>query len=131
MKILVTGDREWSDIETVAAVLSQFSAGTILIHGACEGADNVCAAVGEALGFVVRGYPAAWGKLPKGVPYKAAGPIRNQKMLDIEHRPDEPIDLCLAFHNNILNSRGTRDMMKRAEKVKIEVRLNTSTVTLL
>lgn len=119
--MLVTGDREWSDIETVVAVLSQLPAGTIIIHGACRGADNTCAAVAEALGFVVRDYPADWDRFPK-----AAGPIRNQQMLDVEHRPDEPIDLCLAFHNDIINSRGTRDMIKRARKAKIEVRLNSS-----
>ena len=121
MKVLVTGDREWSDIETVVAVLSQLPPGTTIIHGACRGADIICAAVAEALGFVVRGYPADWDRFPK-----AAGPIRNQQMVDVEHRPVEPIDLCLAFHNDIKNSRGTRDMIRRARKAKIEVRLNSS-----
>ncbi len=129
MKILVTGDREWTDIETVYAVLSQFPAGTILIHGECRGADIICKAVGESLGFVVRGYEAEWGKLPPGVPYKAAGPIRNQHMLDVEHLPDEPIDFCFGFHNNISSSRGTKDMMKRAEKAKITTSLITSLAT--
>jgi len=121
MKVLVTGDREWTDIKTVIDTLEQLPAGTILIHGACRGADNICAAVAEALGFVVRPYPADWDKYRKG-----AGPIRNQQMLTEEHRADEPIDLCLAFHNNIESSRGTRDMIGRATKAKITVRLITS-----
>lgn len=121
MKVLVTGDREWSDIKTVIDTLEQLPAGTILVHGACRGADNICAAVAEALGFVVRPYPADWDRYHKG-----AGPVRNQQMLTEEHRADEPIDLCLAFHNNIESSRGTRDMIRRAEKAKITVRLITS-----
>lgn len=125
MKVLITGDRDWSDYETVVAALSQFPAGTILIHGKCRGADIICAAIGEALGFVVREYPADWVKYG---PY-AAGPIRNQQMIDVENTIEEPIDVCLAFHNDILNSRGTKDMVKRAKKAKIEVREITSLVT--
>lgn len=124
MKVLVTGDREWNDVKTVVDVLEQLPPGTILIHGACRGADVTCAAVAEALGFTVRAYPADWDKYRKG-----AGPIRNQQMITEEHRPEEPIDLCLAFHNNIANSKGTRDMMKRAAKAEITTRLITSTVT--
>lgn len=121
MKVLVTGDREWSDIKAVLDVLEQLPPGTILVHGACRGADVTCAAVAEALGFTVRAYPADWDRFHKG-----AGPIRNQQMLDCEHRPEEPIDLCFAFHNNINNSRGTKDMMRRAEKAGVPTRLITS-----
>jgi len=123
MKILVTGDREWFDIKTIVDTLEQFPSGTILIHGACRGADVTCAAVAEALGFIVKEYPAEWDRYLHG-----AGPIRNQLMITKEHRSDEPIDLCLAFHNNISQSRGTRDMMKRAEKANITTRLITSLV---
>lgn len=121
MKVLVTGDREWDDIKTVIDVLEQLPPDTILVHGACRGADNTCAAVAEALGFTVRPYPADWDRFRRG-----AGPIRNQQMLDCEHRPDEPVDLCLAFHNNFSQSRGTRDMVSRVEKAKITWRLITS-----
>lgn len=121
MKILITGDRNWDDIERVVEELSPYPAGTILIHGACRGADVICAAVAESLGFVVRGYPADWAKYPR-----AAGPIRNQQMLDVENKPEEPIDLCLAFHNDIASSRGTADMVKRMQKAGFTVKVNTS-----
>lgn len=121
MKVLVTGSRGWDDIKTVADALEQLPSGTILVHGACRGADIICAAVAETLGFTIRVYPADWDRFRKG-----AGPIRNQQMLDCEHRPDEQIDLCFAFHNNIEASSGTRDMMKRAAKAGIPVRLITS-----
>lgn len=120
-KILVTGDREWNDIPRVVEALKGYRPGTILVHGACRGADNICAAVAEALGFEVRAYPADWSKHRR-----AAGPIRNQQMLDEEHRSEEPIDLCLAFHNNFENSRGTADMVKRAKKAGISWNLVTS-----
>ena len=120
-KIVVTGDRAWDDIPRVVEELKGYRPGTILIHGACRGADVICAAVAEALGFVVRGYPADWEKHRK-----AAGPIRNQQMIDVEKTPEEPIDLCLAFHNNIENSRGTADMIKRVDKANIPMKLNTS-----
>lgn len=120
-KILITGDRAWDDIPRVVEELKGYRPGTILVHGACRGADVICAAVAEALGFEVRAYPADWARYPR-----AAGPIRNQQMLDEEHKPEEPIDLCLAFHNNIQESRGTADMIKRVDKAGIPYKINTS-----
>lgn len=120
-KILVTGDRDWDDITLVVEQLKGYRPGTILVHGACRGADIICAAVAEALGFTVRGYPADWEGHRK-----AAGPIRNQEMLTKEHKPEEPIDLCLAFHNDIQNSSGTADMLDRVVKANIPWKLNTS-----
>lgn len=120
-KILVTGDREWDDIERVVEALSSFPTDTIVVHGACRGADVTCAAVAESLGFVVRSYPADWRRYPR-----AAGPIRNQQMIDEEHLLEEPIDVCLAFHNDIRNSRGTADMVRRATKASVPVIINTS-----
>jgi hypothetical protein len=123
-KILVTGDREWNDITRIVKALEGYRPGTILINGACRGADNFCAAVGEALKFEVRSYPADWRRYPR-----AAGPIRNQQMIDEEHKPGEPIDLCLAFHNDIQNSKGTADMLDRVVKAGIPWELCTSETT--
>jgi hypothetical protein len=120
-KILVTGDREWDDIPRVVEELKGYRPGTILVHGACRGADIICAAVAETLGFEVRAYPADWETHGR-----AAGPIRNRQMLTEEHKPEEPIDICLAFHNNIAASRGTKDMMGCTQKAGIETILITS-----
>ena len=120
-KILVTGSRNWNDISLVVEQLKGYRPGTILIHGACQGADIICAAVAETLGFIVRGYPADWDGHGR-----AAGPIRNQQMLTLEHKPDEPIDLCLAFHDDIMSSAGTADMINRVVKAGIPHKLNTS-----
>lgn len=103
MKILVTGDREWTDVETVAEELKKFPSGTILIHGAARGADTIAALVGEQLGFDCRAYPYLhqYGR--------AGGPIRNTQMA-VEN-PD--IEEVIGFHNSIETSKGTKDMMNR------------------
>jgi hypothetical protein len=69
--------------------------------------------VAEELGIPVLSFPADWARFGR-----AAGPIRNQRMLD-EGKPT----LVLAFHNNIVESKGTKDMVKRARKAGIRVRL--------
>lgn len=120
-KILVTGDRDWDDIPRVVEELRGYRPGTVLIHGKCRGADIICAAVAEALGFEVRDYPADWVAHSN-----AAGPIRNQQMIDKENAPEEPIDVCLAFHNAIQDSRGTADMLDRVVKANIPWKLVTS-----
>lgn len=123
-KILVTGDRDWADIASIVQELKSYRADTILIHGACRGADIICHAVAETLGFTIRSYPANWD-LHK----KAAWIIRNQFMLDSEHLTTEPIDLCIAFHADIQHSRGTKDMVKRVELLGIPVKIIVGTQT--
>jgi len=117
-KVLVTGDRAWCDDETIVEELKQFKEGTVIIHGACRGADSACASVASTLGFEVRAYPADWETHGR-----AAGPTRNQQMLDVEHVPDEPIDCCLVFHPDISKSKGTADMVRRVTKACIPWKL--------
>lgn len=57
-------------------------------------------------------HPADWNKYGK-----VAGPIRNSEMLKLH--PD--IDLVLAFHDDLSESKGTRDMVHKAQKAGIEV----------
>jgi hypothetical protein len=113
MKVLVFGSRHWLEQRPVQERLRKLPPGTIIIHGACRGADNIAGYVAEALGFTVRSYPALWDKHGK-----MAGFIRNQQMLDEEHLPEEPIDLAIAFD---LGGNGTDDMRKRATSVGIPV----------
>jgi hypothetical protein len=58
-------------------------------------------------------YPANWRRFRR-----AAGIIRNAEMLE-KGQPD----LVLAFHVNLAESRGTRDMVERALAAGVEVRL--------
>ena len=131
MKILVTGDRNWTSYDSVVnafeSVCIEFKvepSEIILIHGAARGADTIAAICGDFLGMDVKPYPAHWRHdmdCPKNcreVVGRAAGPIRNKKMLT--DNPD--IDLALAFHSNLKESKGTRGMMTLAAKARILVR---------
>jgi hypothetical protein len=69
--------------------------------------------IARELGLSFRCYRAEWS-----VYGLKAGPIRNQKMLD-EGKPD----LVMAFHNDLGNSRGTADMIRRAKRAGVRVEL--------
>lgn len=107
------GSREWLDQTPVSNRLKLLPPDTIIVHGACKGADNIAGYVAELLGFEVRRYPADWERYGKG-----AGPIRNQQMLTEEHASADGtyIDLALCFHVREDLGTGSRDMMSRLEK---------------
>ena len=106
MKILVCGDRDWSDRDLILKTLYLFKdSGVVWIHGAAKGADRIAGEVLTMWGEEVQAFPALWNKHGK-----AAGPIRNQQMLD------EKPDRIIAFHDDLENSKGTRDMVERAKR---------------
>jgi hypothetical protein len=104
MRVLVCGDRNWSDYEDIRNVLRQFDKDTVVIHGNCRGADKIAGVMAKSLGLKVKVYKANWGKYKK-----AAGPIRNTQMLK-EGKPD----VVLAFHSYIEGSTGTADMIDQS-----------------
>lgn len=118
MKVLVTGSRKWRDLEAVKFMLEEFKP-TILVHGRARGADACAHFAAEDLGMSVddqsiRPYPADWEAHGS-----AAGPLRNQRMVDCEHSKKEPIDVCLAFPQS--DSVGTWDMVTRCFEAGIQV----------
>lgn len=128
MKVLVTGSRFWTDKEKIRQRLKELPQGSIIIHGdngyddrgisisgqpdelADRGADKLAGAVAEELEFEVIRFPADW-KTHK----KAAGPIRNRKMLK------EKPELVIAFHHRLESSRGTADCLIQALAMGIPV----------
>jgi len=122
MKVLVCGSRRWVAQAPIERELRKLPPGTIIVHGAARGVDNIAGYVGERLGFIVRAYPADWDQHQK-----AAGSIRNSQMLKEEH-PDPAgvyIDLVLAFHEDPDLGKGTRDMVTKASKAKPAIRIET------
>jgi len=120
MRILCCGDRNWGlsnlradEIKIKNALSNYDSSDTTVIHGACGGADAISSTTARNLGMTVESYPADWTGYGR-----AAGPIRNQQMLD-EGKPD----LVIAFHSDIENSKGTADMVRRARKANIPIRV--------
>lgn len=85
MKVLICGGRNYHQGERVDAVLDEIHGRTpitCVITGAAPGADLCGEDWARSRQIPYRGYPASW-KLHG----RAAGPIRNAYMLDIEHRP--------------------------------------------
>ncbi|MCL6592088.1 MAG: DUF2493 domain-containing protein [Firmicutes bacterium] len=112
MVVLVCGSRDYTDYGKVYDCLKSIDVSQVLAGG-CRGADTLAVAAAKACGYPFREFPADWRKFGK-----AAGPIRNQQMLD-EGKPD----LVVAFHEDLENSKGTKDMIRRARSQGIPVRL--------
>lgn len=110
MKVLVCGGRDFTDAERIAEVLSachRARAITLLIHGGARGADRLAGEWAQRIGIPVQEFEAQWEEQGR-----AAGPIRNQRMLD-EGRPD----LVIAFPGG----RGTADTVHRARQARVPV----------
>ena len=112
-RVLVCGSREWlapAPIVRALRGLAEDHPDLIVIHGGARGADKLAGGAALFLGLDVIEVPAKWREYGR-----AAGPIRNQEMLEM--RPD----LVLAFHERMDLGKGTRDMVNRATKAGIPV----------
>lgn len=116
MNILMFGDRNWTDFETIINVVNWIHTNypeSTIIHGAARGADKLSAEIAQNWPtgkFIVKPFPAKWN-----IYGRRAGPIRNQQMID-----EGSIDLAFGFHNDIENSKGTKDMRDRLIKHNIK-----------
>jgi ABC-type sugar transport system substrate-binding protein len=109
MRVLICGDRNWTNRARILRALAKLPPGTEVIHGAARGADQIAGEEAQKLGFRVFAFPADWSK------GRAAGPIRNRLMLD--QKPD----FVLAFHPDIKASKGTADTVREATRRGIKV----------
>lgn len=132
-RVIVTGGRDYEDKDKVYAVLTALYdeiGEFILIQGGASGADRLADRWARDTltldPFHQEMYPADWEgpcdpflcrmnhrrKRGTGTYCPAAGPRRNQKMLDLG------ADLVVAFPGGT----GTADMVHRAQKAGVEVR---------
>lgn len=111
MRVLVTGGRDFDDALTLGSWLGGINNQhgiSLLIEGNCPtGADNMARRFAAKYGIQSLSFAADWATHGK-----AAGPIRNQKMLD-ESKPD----IVVAFKGG----KGTADMVRRARKAGVRV----------
>lgn len=110
MKILVCGGRHYDDWDQFCDVMNDIASCNRLdriIQGGATGADALARRWCVQWRYPYMHFPADWKKHGK-----AAGPIRNQRMID-EGKPD----LVVAFPGG----RGTEDMVRRAEAAGIKV----------
>ena len=106
MRVLICGDRNWTDKETIQKYIPTLPPSSVVIQGMCIGADKIARRYAILHDFEVLDFPADWNKYGR-----AAGPIRNKRMLTAG-KPD----LVVAFYNNILESKGTKDVIEQASK---------------
>lgn len=107
MKLLICGSRWWSDEFAVLDEVSKLKPTEIIVGGA-RGADYFAAKAAINYDILCTTFYADWSRHGK-----AAGPIRNQDMVD--QKPDH----CLAFV--LPGSRGTWDTVNRCKKAGIPV----------
>lgn len=111
MRVIVTGSRHWTDGLTIAVELHRLPPGPVtILHGDARGADEIASRLAESMCMDVKEYAADWTTHGN-----AAGPIRNQQMVDAG------ADLCLAFP--LPGSKGTWDCVRRCRKAGIPVRI--------
>src|SRR5579885_2040105 len=142
MRVLVTGDREWGNVEVFGraeaerqvqllkrtlTVLHAVAPDTILVAGGARGADSIAEVMWKDLvggprvqyepdeSWQTEVHKADWNKYRK-----AAGPIRNQFMIDESVRraasDNHRLEKAIACHVDLSKSRGTKDMVERLTK---------------
>lgn len=128
--ILCCGDRSWSTYSKIFKELKKEHEKDkidYVIEGGATGADYQSKQAALNLGIQVVECPANWNFYQK-----AAGPIRNQKQLELlllmhnitllSDSPTCHIEV-IAFHSDIKSSKGTKDMVARAKKAGVKVRI--------
>jgi hypothetical protein len=110
LRILITGSRNWTAKGVIEAAIWKYTlVAPVLILGGARGADALAAQIAEEHGWATDVFWADWRNHGK-----AAGPIRNQRMLDHGHP-----DIVLAFP--LPDSVGTWDMVERAKRAGVPV----------
>jgi Bifunctional DNA primase/polymerase, N-terminal/YspA, cpYpsA-related SLOG family len=117
--ILVTGGRDWSHPDRLAAVLDHAAGGqqVRLLVGDCPtGADQHARAWAERRGVPAEVLSARWEQMQaEGKPRRAAGPLRNLALLD-QLDQVQGQRRVLAFHHDLSHSRGTRHCVTAARR---------------
>lgn len=109
MRILVCGGRDYDDWKTLYAALDALEKPCALIEGGARGADRLAREWAAANRVPVLTFNAEWETYGR-----AAGPIRNQRML-MEGKPD----IVIAFPGGA----GTANMIRQARAAGIYCRI--------
>lgn len=106
--VLVTGGRDFSDANSAFLALDALDPQpNLVVHGGCAGADSLADAWCRNRGIPMAIYPALWSAMGK-----AAGPLRNQYMLEFSRA-----HTVVAFPGGA----GTASMVKLAKQRKVPV----------
>lgn len=105
MTVLVCGGRNFRDRALLWRTLGAWPEITHIIQGGADGADALAREYARANYLILTTFHANWAKFGK-----AAGPLRNQLMLD-QGKPD----WVVAFPGG----KGTADMMRRVRHAQV------------
>lgn len=109
MRVLVCGGRDFDERKVVGRILAGLNSETpisLIISGGAPGADRIAESWANHNRIALAVFPANWR-----FDGRAAGPIRNQRMID-HGKPD----LVVAFPGG----RGTQDMIAKAKAASIK-----------
>lgn len=116
VRVIIAGGRDFTDyhkLKTYMNCLLQLldKSQVEIISGGAKGADSLGERYAREFGYKLKRFPANWNKYGK-----AAGPIRNKEMALYAA---EAKGVLVAFWDG--SSRGTYDMITRAEEYGLEV----------
>lgn len=110
MRVLICGGRRFSDLKLLFDTLDRMHASrtfSMVINGGARGADAMARVWARNNGIEILTFHPDWAKHGR-----AAGPIRNQRMIERGR-----LDLVIAFPGGA----GTADMIARSRAVSLEV----------
>jgi len=114
MKVAFSGDRNWTDVESVRKRMTLLPLDTEIICGDARGLDTIVYNIAKEIGFKINGpHYANWRLYGR-----SAGPIRNRVMLDCGP------DLLVAYHPDLESSKGTKDCVNEARRRGIAVEVH-------
>lgn len=112
-RVLVTGSRTWTDLDTITRALSMiaedYEGPFTLIDGRAPGADTLAMLAAKRMGWEIESHIAEWERYGK-----RAGFIRNREMVESD------ADVCVAFIKN--GSKGATQTVMLARQAAIPVR---------
>lgn len=112
MRVIITGSRSWHcpDLarRVVRSLAIKHGPALVIVHGAARGVDLSFAEAATELGVAQEPHPADWAAHGRG-----GGPIRNAEMIAAG------AGLCLAFHPDLIASKGTGGCARLAIKAGI------------
>ena len=117
-RIIVAGGRGFIDYALLSAILKDVlkrfeGKDVVIVSGGCRGADSLGERYAGEHGLQVVRFPAEWA-----VYGKAAGPIRNRKMVEYA---SEASGILVAFWDG--ESRGTANIIRLAKQFGLQTKI--------
>lgn len=118
--IVITGSRDWTDSHTISEAMQEHidtAPDTLVIHGACRGADTIAADFAKRWpGCTEVKMPAKWSTFGN-----VAGPTRNAAMVDVAKRLQDYGHDVVVLGFVMPQSLGTRDMIRKCRQAGLRV----------